>query len=187
MANKKKKTVNKNEPKRYTCPDCGWAFNPPDRVKKKFCGQCGIELRADRRKNEGTGFHYVYLAVSNSKLPVESPNLDSKEEVEQDELGTLISAVGEIPKVWLVDEGEEETKEEGLTYKATYRVRYEGVIHTSWVYCPNCESPMFQNMMTSTGGADQEHLCRQSKCKAKVLVGFMADLTMGARTMIFNR
>lgn len=175
----RKKKVIKNE-NRYDCPQCGKDFAPSERVGKA-CPHCKTQLKAVRKKKiEGPGFYYEYMIDLDIPQPIKPQSTPPAQNgtIHPDDEGIkLVSRPGEVPQVWLLNPGEK--TEHSDHYRSEWRVAYRGIIHTDWVYCPNCHKSMFQNRIINSGINEQVHVCTNNRCKAKVSFYFEANMMMG--------
>lgn len=132
---------------KYTCPACHRGF---DKAVKSHCPLCGEKLKYVSEKKKGEpGFNRYYI------LPEDIDDKKTKELDEPEEV--LISTPNQQPEIYRIGKPEEKR----------FRVVYTDRVHLDWVYCPNCQRRMFQNM-TVGGHFTQVHKCRQSDCKAIV-------------------
>lgn len=163
--------------KQYPCPVCEKPFTAKQqRDNKKRCPYCNVPVKSERYKaTDGKkGFYYKYLVDDKKTAGLKQVVVKQSEPEEpppnpnwwEDE-GELVGEKHDVPQVYLLDKGV--LTEEGLREKRKFRVVYINKAFTGYVYCPGCYKPLVQNRRVHST-LDQEHICRNNKCKSTVLV-----------------
>ncbi len=171
--------------KKYTCPACGVGFNANERKgkKKNLCPHCLVELRFEQTEKAGQVGEHGVKGVKYTPVIVD-PNSPEMQQVhasrsvpvaqENKEKGKLVSELGEMPRVYLLDNGKLADNGSGLRLERKYKIIYINQIHAGWIYCPGCANKLFQNqtIQSPPGGFEHSHKCRNNRCKATVGVAF---------------
>jgi endogenous inhibitor of DNA gyrase (YacG/DUF329 family) len=142
----------------YKCPNCTQEF--VQTADGSTCPYCHTKLKSVRRKR-GNVFEYYYVIDETKQMP-ETTVLVMDE-------GKLVSLPNEDPEIWEIVENKH--------YRVVYK-RPEIMSSAMWVYCPFCQSKLFQNQFLS-GHTVQEH-----KCKCGILLQFLFQMPIGPFRMI---
>jgi len=134
----------------YECPACQQEFS---KRAGKNCPNCGVELNYERTLVDGK-VHYVFSAANPADMPVVATKPAVVESA-----GRLVSKPDEIPEIRYMGKKKIATKN-GFKEVDYYTVKYEGIIHLDWVYCPGCWRKLFQNRVMDSGYFAQDMVCQ---------------------------
>jgi ssDNA-binding Zn-finger/Zn-ribbon topoisomerase 1 len=136
---------------KYICPKCEEELEKID-IEGGKCPKCKTPLKFEKVR---MGKQFRYHLILDDK-PQVAPGLSSPAAQLPDREGVLLTAPGEVPQIFLIDDGDEGQR------PPHYRVCYTGIIERGWVYCPACDGKMFQNYYLDTGQGDagQGHKCQ---------------------------
>lgn len=137
------------------CPACH-----QDAGKRPFgrCAACKTPLEVFRYQKDGESFKE--FRIKDQKFAEEVQARPVVGTAPLDTEGRLLTELGANPEILLLSTNR---------YKVIYRME----IPTGWMYCPNCNRRMFQNMVLNSIHIEQEHKC--DGCDAIVAYVFITN------------
>lgn len=146
------------------CPACK---QPTRRTRSGECVHCHVPLEKFAYMKDGKMF-------SEFRMPEPEQAAEIIQKIESgatvvDVEGRMLTPEGSNPEIIII-----RTKPRKL-YKVTYRMD----IPTNWVYCPDCQHPLFQNRILNSVHLEQEFHCE--RCHNDVIFIFITYPQMMAR------
>lgn len=141
------------------CPACK---QPTRRTRDDKCLKCKVDIEL---------FTWTYDGKQFKEFRLKHPE-KAAEIIHQVESGaTVVDAEGRM----LTPEGSNPEIIMLSSRPKKYKVTYRQIIPTEWVYCPNCQQRMFQNMVLNSVYLEQEFRCPH--CDADTTFYFITNFT----------
>lgn len=140
------------------CPACKQETR---RTKKSECIKCHVPLELFTYRNNGQVFKEFRLPEPEKAVEI-IQTVESGATVVDAE-GRLLTPVGSNPEIILT----------ATRPDKRYKVIYRYDIPLGWVYCPDCNRALYQNMILNSIYLEQEFKCQ--RCKSIVSFVFITN------------